>query len=688
MLTTCSIADGHWQDLTFYAQVKPDHRDSPLRKAVICEAWLAPAAVEKVMADRPTVGEEIKDLVVRHFLETDDACLRVWLQAIHPPSSSSYNTLPTASRPEQTHAASAQRRRTREGKQAAGNGKKWYREDSERLAAISGRLRETVLPSLYDGGPFLPSLRLPLISSKAARAQYLESSTDHIRKFVLYHKSFWDSLMDTIYPWPEGDASRRVLYLPSCSWRNKKQWVHAITTSPRVDFPSLTTGRRLERNEVWSTALCADDVSERGRSAHRSRRRGTSEPPHGVFTSARVPLPSGRLDGFLIFPQMKLQNMYQRSRRRSLSRTRIAEMFDWNARPTHRNHHRGRHDDTQCDTQHNAQQGPTASDYSGRLVSLCQSFDESIRLRETKVEEVDWKELSRMLHKVLAEDAIRKNPCSNCTMPHSVCPNPCGFCGAPSTNSTYIVRALSLAQTQIFKSTPRVQGFKQPENLHVANECPVAKQNRCKCVPFPQYHVAAKCGILCSRDCGNRYPPGHFRHKNAMTCTSRCCMCGIKGHSGSQCKLKRCRCGGSHLGQDCTWKVDCRVEGCYNFLCGLHCSECGMSREQLEEGLRFQGRQCPSCVGRASLATDMTANRKGTEGVTDRAEAVASNHLPRKEARQRGRRNPRKSRRTKSNARPEQKEEPPWYAPLQPLTRPIVVSKSGKRITWRGPAKK
>lgn len=690
MLTTSSITDNQFEPLCFFTQAKAPSSTAPLRRAVIRQGWRAGVAGERVRAVRPTIGEEIKDLVRRHYLETDDACLRVWLQTIQAPSLSSYNTLPTSSRPEQTHAASAQRRKKREKTQTADDGKKWYKEDTERLAAISAKLRETGLPSLYDGGPFLPQLRRPLISSKAARADYLASSTESVKDVLLQHKRFWDCIMDMVYPWPEGHASRRVLHLPSCRWRSEKQWVQAMKTSPPVDFSSEITGRGLQRNGLWSTAVYGDDIGERGRPAQRSRRRATSEPPHGVFTSARLPLPFSRLDGFLIFPQMKLDNMYQRSRRRSLSRTRIAELFDWNSRPRHGHDQGGCHEESQCDAQHNSEQTPSTSEYSTRLHAFNTCLEDSIRLCDTDVDKVDWAELNRMLHVALGEAEVYKfgdNPCPNCTSPHSVCTRPCGFCGAPSPNSNCVVSALSLSQIESLRDSG--QEFRQRENLHTADDCPVAKQNRCKCVPFPQYHVAAKCAILCSRDCGNRYPPGHFKHKNAMTCKSRCCMCGIKGHSGSQCKLKRCRCGGSHLGQDCTWKVECRVKGCDNFLCGLHCSECGMSREQLEEGSRFEGRKCPACLCQTSLTADVTV--QDTEGGQDEAEGMASSNAAQQGGQRRGRRNPRKRIGTQSKdtkAKGEEKEELPWYAPLQPRTRPIVVSKSGKRNTWRGPAKK
>lgn len=687
MLTTCSINDNHFEPLWYSTQIKAS---SIARRVVYREGWRSGVELKgRRRAVHPTIGEEIKDLVRRHYLETDDACLRLWLQMIKPPSLSSYSTLPASSRPKQTHAASSQRRETHDKKEAADDGKTWYHQDTQRLAAISTKLRETGLPSLYNGGPFLPQLRLPLISSKAARADYLASSTAHVKDVLAHHKHFWDCIMDTVYPWPEGQASRRVLNVPSYRWQSKKHWVRAMETSRPLDLSSEMAGRGMERNGIWSTAISGDGIVERGRSAQRSRRRATSEPPHGVFTSARLPLPFIRRNGFLIFPKMKLDTMYQRSRRRSLSRTRIAEMFDWNVPPRHEHSQGRRHQETQRDAQHSSRQTLSAAEYSTLLDDLNACLEDSIRLCDTDMDQVEWAELNRMLHIVLGEAKEHESgeqPCPNCASRHSTCPKPCGVCGAPSPNSNCVVSALSLSQIRRLKNSD--EDFMQRENLHTADECPVAKQNRCKCVPFPQYHVATKCAVLCSRDCGNKYPPGHFKHKNAMTCKSRCCMCGIKGHSGSQCKLKRCRCGGSHLGQDCTWKVECHVEGCYNFLCGLHCSECGMSREHLEEGSRFEGHKCPACLGRTGLGAGVTV--QATEDSEEEEEAVATSNTVRESSRGHGRRNPRKRR----GAQPKditdkgkEKEELPWYAPLQPRTRPIVVSKSGKRNTWRGPSK-
>ncbi|KAI0409007.1 hypothetical protein F4802DRAFT_308785 [Xylaria palmicola] len=159
----------------------------------------------------------------------------------------------------------------------------------------------------------------------------------------------------------------------------------------------------------------------------------------------------------------------------------------------------------------------------------------------------------------------RRPPCSNCGQrAHAArrCPSACGYCNSYG---------------------------------HKARACAVKRENRCKCAPFPQFHRASACRVTCSRRCGAPHPPGSHGHRNAMTCAHRCCMCGLPGHSGARCALRRCRCGGQHLTQDCRWKVECRAPGCSYYLCPLHCRECGVKRTAGEEGA-FVGRTCRSCL--------------------------------------------------------------------------------------------
>lgn len=158
-----------------------------------------------------------------------------------------------------------------------------------------------------------------------------------------------------------------------------------------------------------------------------------------------------------------------------------------------------------------------------------------------------------------------KRACANCAQyAHETahCPSGCGYCNSDE---------------------------------HEAPDCIMKSTNRCKCRPFPQFHRASECRVQCSRRCGAPDPPGTYKHMNAILCSHRCCMCGTKGHSGKQCSLKRCLCGGEHLTQDCRWKVECVVKGCNFYLCHLHCRECGVKKGKGAENA-FVGRTCQACL--------------------------------------------------------------------------------------------
>ncbi|KAI1197996.1 hypothetical protein F5X97DRAFT_166511 [Nemania serpens] len=161
--------------------------------------------------------------------------------------------------------------------------------------------------------------------------------------------------------------------------------------------------------------------------------------------------------------------------------------------------------------------------------------------------------------------ARHKHPCANCAQRgHKTahCPSACGYCNSDD---------------------------------HKASRCTLKPENRCKCRPFPQFHRASQCHVQCSRRCGSAHPPGSYKHMNAMNCSARCCMCGVRGHSGRKCSLKKCPCGGQHLTQDCRWKVECTAKDCHYYLCNIHCKECGRKRESGRDNA-FVGRTCPACL--------------------------------------------------------------------------------------------
>ncbi|KAK0721571.1 hypothetical protein B0T26DRAFT_641623 [Lasiosphaeria miniovina] len=199
------------------------------------------------------------------------------------------------------------------------------------------------------------------------------------------------------------------------------------------------------------------------------------------------------------------------------------------------------------------------------------------------------------------------------------CHSPCGHCGAPNPKAR--------PDIQKYADVPWLESYDHPihnQQPHVASDCPVARQNRCKCVPFPTFHVAARCGIACSRSCGNGAPRGSFQHPNAMLCKSRCCMCGLRGHSGRECRLKKCRCGDAHLGQDCTWNPVCRVPDCDRYLCGMHCRECGSMEKPF---LRWRCGRCLGFDGPLQWGDRKDSRRRGKVGLPggdERAEAPAS----------------------------------------------------------------
>lgn len=388
--------------------------------------------------------------------------------------------------------------------------------------------------------------------------------------------------IQNVFLWPEEvGVPLPFLHLPSYNYRSVLR--RDFQYKPKF-APASTRGRGLGRDGIWSTGGDIFDTRFRGRTRRRQARRrqwrrATSEPPPGLFMASRLPTTHALAQELIVFPRQALLDLERRVRPRSLSRTRIAEMFNWDT--------------------------------------------------------------------VLKESRTRGNPemtCENCESPlHPTnrCFLTCRWCGA--------------ANPTVVQHEDRFPGSGSP---HLGHSCPVAKRNRCKCSNFP-HHVAKQCPILCSRSCGNTIGPGHFKHKNAMTCASRCCMCGMRGHPGTKCKLKHCRCGDhNHLGQDCRFHTECRAQNCDRYLCGIHCQSCRLDRARFEEGVGLVGKQCPACRGVVDGPVDAAAHPEDREEAGDK----------------KTRRNRRKHR--PAGRKPEE-EKPPWYAPLAPRTRAVVLSKSG-----------
>lgn len=749
MLVTRS--DGEWVVQTFFKPAKPARfeRFLTFKLSQPSGGLVIPTCQPPDGSAVPTLEEEVLDLVQRYYMETDDACTRLWLQAVQPVQRSTYNTLPKQPAKRDTHKDVIQVRRRWDERNAGDDYKRWYGEDTAHLKALQTQTRTAGDYRLYEGGALLPDLRKPLFSSKVEREKFLHTVTEFSKRRFFTEEADAQTVLDKTFPWPEPAAPRRVMHIPSWySWRQKHYFFRANAhqrSVPAFDFASGRTGRGLDRDGLWSTARwCGDDLP-RGRTTRRGRRRATSEPPHGLFAAARLPISFNSNREILVFPKMSLSAIDRRARRRSLSRTRIAEMFNWDAvleapppqkpakmelvwKPT-----RGQQNSLYGDLVHGQLDMPEIEtkpqrtgqqqffslykdiirNYKSGLISLEEVKETAWAVAPSSEaragpwpewwlamgrldddffdDEFDYTESQQVVNSVWNSSPLSP-PCANCTSgEHTTdkCRSPCGYCGAPNPNMNY-TRVEERRFTTPFPSRHDLEDEDQPsqaakhDNPHLASNCPVARQNRCKCAPFPQFHVAAKCPALCSRDCGNHeHPPGHFRHKNAMSCKARCCMCGMKGHSGMKCKWRRCRCGGKHLGQDCGWHPECRAKGCDRFLCGVHCQVCGVARAQLEEGVGLVGRQCSSCVemddawASAGVVVDSSSDLSSAEVVHNNKPQADEEANPGQKRRRR--KNKRKHRSEGPRSPPEEK---PWYAPLEPRTRPVASAKSGKRGTW------
>lgn len=668
-----------------------------------------------------TLGDEILDLVQRHYMEMDDPSLRLWMQKAQPPlrtpanpleaASPSNNTAstPATSRPrrpkEGTRAGAVQTRKINQNTDRNLEQKKWSPTDTAHLKSLQKHAQTAQSCLLFDGGAFLPALRPPLLADPSnavsARARIEKQLRGRAENFLV---------------WPVTDTPLRLILAPRWEYRRR----HDTLWDPnakRVDFATGRRGRGLDRDGAWSTAKWNGD-QRAGRTGRAGRRRAASEPPAGMFMTARMPRSVYKLSRKeLVLPKMKLAALDRRSRRRSLSRTRIAEMFDWNTvlngAPDKRNLGIGSAISTStrvCGTRTPPvvktpnpvmpkppqQPAVTNSDITNvatvlnnigaiyhsmagestenrvikddmskiyNTVKAVRDGDMSIQVAETTFKDPNIRSLFRVYF-VLALPVFpaKISRCANCLSTAHLtcnCPAPCGFCGAPNPAENVDMSAYAMIHNQTKAG--------EHDAPHLAPQCPVQRQNRCKCTPFPMYHVAAKCPVTCSRDCGNRsHPTGHFKHRNAMTCKSRCCMCGIKGHSGKECKLRTCRCGGLHLGQDCGWSPICRVQGCGRYLCGLHCIECGSRKQERVEGMEFVGGLCRACLGaEQEEAEDEVAKDEG-HGQDQSSNAAGVGQAATKT----NRRRQRKDKGAEKEKEKKSEDDGPWYAPLKPKPQP------------------
>lgn len=670
---------------------------------------------------RPSVEEEMLDLVRMHYMETDDPVTRLWLGMMDPPRQSGYQTVPKMTAKYNSHKDLVKQRMAWQARNMAEDYKRWYPEESAHLKALQSQTHAATERRLCDGGAFLPPFHRKVMQSKATRAKYMHNMMEVKNQSYFTDEHDGHEIQAEVYPWPEGDAPRRVLHAPSVySWRQKQRFFRGEV--PSVDFASGRTGRGLDRDGIWSTGRWHGDDVPRGRTTRRARRRAASEPPPGAFTAARLPISFNSTRELLIFPKMTLSTMDRRARRRSLSRTRIAEMFNWEiilddslGKPIVQPHmmemiasapkvSARRHsypDAIQHPTPSSQKQSALWEELGQKFgythLSVYAVYSAWAAMHDTDrgaftappwMASVDGDGLVEFMEKSSPNGNMQLNPyrhyihptwvtppCMNCaSTTHDTrhCPLPCGYCGAPNPNVDY--KHVDVARNRHQFPSDEEDDDNGPkagkhDNPHLASSCPVARHNRCKCTPFPQFHTAAKCLVLCSRPCGNTaHPPGHFKHRNAMGCKSRCCICGMRGHSGTMCKLMTCRCGGKHLGQDCAWQPACRVVGCGRFHCGIHCRACGMDRHTAGPAgvdVMLVGGLCLACVdeGGSSEALDAKGEGKG-------------------KGKGKGSRQGRKRRDYRKDGKKEEANKS-WYTPLAPRTRPVVGIKSGKSAAKR-----
>lgn len=500
--------------------------------------------------NRYTMGELVLDMVMRHYFEVDDAAMRVWMPRAAIPR------VPEGPLPAPCEIkASIRRRPTRYEKQVLLRYRLIMAHGPQLKVPLFGlhnlrwlrsaTVSQDKLP-LYDGGACLPLLRQS-IDRHAWGFYGARRDPRHD------HWSFGASSVDSAIPrWPENNILR---FVPVASWRSfRSTSMFPLYIKPVPLDLGLRPGRNRTGDGIWATRRLQANPDPSGVSkswGERRRRRCTSEPPPNSFWTYFLPShykpehdPRLYPSLYILAPRMTVAQLDRRSRRRSLSRTHIERMFHWH------------------------------TDIKGRSPAIAPG----------------------------QSPKGRPNPCANCASTQhltSDCTAPCGHCGAPSSGSLRVGQypngpVLTGAGLHVghYPAAPALTGAASPQKPHMASQCPVPPQNRCKCVPFPTFHTAARCGVPCRRNCGDGAKPGSFRHPNAMTCRARCCMCGLRGsHSGRECRLRRCRCGGAHLGQDCSWNPTCRVPGCDRFLCGVHCRECGSAERP------FVAWRCWKCLG-------------------------------------------------------------------------------------------
>ncbi|TPX11767.1 uncharacterized protein E0L32_007504 [Thyridium curvatum] len=535
-------------------------------------------------AGHPSVGDLVLDLVQRHFLETSDPAFKLWIEQTRPPP-------PRPCAHDAPHRSRERNYRRCLQHQLETERKVFRAEHTAHLQAAQDLADARNPGRLFDGDAFLPMLR----QSFDRQCKHPQVRDRYLANMGATMSPCSSELYDVVMPFMLAPVHRTES--TRSFWTRSQEWL----TLPLAEH---RRGRPLHRPEEWAT--------DEGRPRHRHRR--ASCPDLKSFGVAHLPWhhernASGRPQLQIIFRRLPLSELDRRAARpRSLSRRRIADMFVQTAPDFCALEPR---DAADCaDTDSTSITNPT--EHSSATNRRWRPFLMRPRHPDTRdyLHTPAWCTLCENHHSVITDEMLkakyalrqrwrdsapldRRPPCENCASPDrphptAACLRRCGFCGAPNP---------ATADTPELGCDPEdLHGWGRAQALHprphTAPACLVAKVNRCKCAPFPTYHRAKACPVPCAR-CppitttadGDKKGKGKdtgagagaavraTRHR-AMTCKVRCCMCGIRGHSGHECRQMRCRCGGAHLGQYCGWQPGCRVEGCDRYLCGVHCDEC------------------------------------------------------------------------------------------------------------------
>ncbi|OIW28673.1 hypothetical protein CONLIGDRAFT_681618 [Coniochaeta ligniaria NRRL 30616] len=518
----------------------------------------------------PTIGEEVIDLVQRYYFETDGAVPRLWLERQHPPR---IPTGPRASRNGKaklrvdamdtfTRLAKGQQRRER---------KQWRDEDTEHLRRRNPARASDQSPnleSLYDGGPHL-ALVHRVLEGDAAGERLSKPSLDNYH-YTMASPATGPSHTSSTF-WERGPPIGALIQPRWCDRRDMGSYCSELSHSG----PDRVTGRGRPKTRFFEEDLSAEESTK-----NPPQPRCRSEPPPGSYCAAKLPDPGAKfLPGklMIMFPRLPLSLIDRRSRRRSLSRSHIANMFDWDckdlkpSKPTRTAKKQEQEQEPQITRKYITQLRDRLQEALRQTAQASQAPAQASQEPNTSKPETKSSSAAPLPTPNLFP------PCPNCASkghPLNECVKPCGYCGAPNPkdhNSAFHTRFRSHPRSraelhisgpngdsarEIFIAAPEghtliingddtiwlspggvenwthsgggardrvylsgnvdrlagvqadeervssdddecgdmhmvaVRGAGKHGNPHMADKCPVPREARCKCVAFPQFHVA------------------------------------------------------------------------------------------------------------------------------------------------------------------------------------------------------